>query len=84
MIKLVSDLRQVGGFILVLRFPPPDRHDITEILLKMAFSTINLPPQVFLSETLYLQETHTLFVFHKTDIKFTNDMFWTQTKERIL
>ena len=43
-IKFVSDLRQVGGF---LRFPSPiDRHDITEILLKMALSTIN--------QTLYL------------------------------
>ena len=39
-IKYVSDLRQVGGF---LRFLPPiklDRHDITEILLKMALNTI--------------------------------------------
>jgi hypothetical protein len=37
MIKFVSDLRQVGGFLRVLRFPPPiktDRHDITEKLLK--------------------------------------------------
>ena len=43
-IKFVSDLRQVGGFLRVLRFPPPiklhDRHDITEILLKVALSTI--------------------------------------------
>ena len=34
-IKFVSDLRQVGGFLRVLRFPPPkknDRHDITEIV----------------------------------------------------
>ena len=37
-IKFVSDLRQVGGF---LRFPPP-HHDITEIVLKVAFNTINL------------------------------------------
>jgi hypothetical protein len=46
-IKFVSDLRQIGGFLLVLRFPPPlklhDRHDITEILLKMALNTINQP-----------------------------------------
>jgi hypothetical protein len=31
--KLVSDLRQVGGFLRVLRFPPPmktDRHDVVE------------------------------------------------------
>ena len=42
-IKFISDLRQVGDFLRVLRFPPPiktDRHDITEILLKVAFNTI--------------------------------------------
>ena len=41
-IKFVSDLRQVGGF---LRSPvsstnKTDRHDITEILLKVALNTI--------------------------------------------
>jgi hypothetical protein len=42
-IKFVSDLQQVGGF---LRGPPvsstnkTDRHDITEILLKVALNTI--------------------------------------------
>ena len=39
-----SDLWQVGGFLLILRFPPPiklTRHDITEILLKVALNTIN-------------------------------------------
>jgi hypothetical protein len=44
MIKFVSDLRQVGGF-----FPgtpvsfknKADRHNITEILLKVALNTIN-------------------------------------------
>jgi small-conductance mechanosensitive channel len=38
-IKFVSDLRQVGGFSpLTLGFPTnkSDRHDITEILLKVA------------------------------------------------
>ena len=38
-IKFVSELRQVGGFLRVLRFSSTnktDRHDITEILLKMA------------------------------------------------
>jgi hypothetical protein len=42
MIKFVSDLRHVGGF---LRFPPSiklsDLHDIREILLKVALNTIN-------------------------------------------
>jgi hypothetical protein len=39
-IKNVSDLRQVVDF---LRFPPPqktDRHDITNILLKVALNTM--------------------------------------------
>jgi hypothetical protein len=42
-IKLVSDLRQVGGILRVLRFAPSkknDLHDITEILLKVALNTI--------------------------------------------
>jgi hypothetical protein len=37
-----SDLRQVGEFLRVLRFPPPnktDRYDIDEILLKVAVVT---------------------------------------------
>jgi hypothetical protein len=37
MIKFVSDLRQVGGFLRVLRFPPTnktDSHNIAEILFE--------------------------------------------------
>jgi hypothetical protein len=44
MIKFVSDLRQVGGFspgTPVSSTNKTDRHDITEILLKVALSTIN-------------------------------------------
>jgi hypothetical protein len=43
-IKFVSDLKQVSGFLRVLLFPPPiktDSHDITEILLKVELNTIN-------------------------------------------
>jgi hypothetical protein len=43
----VSDLRQVGGFLRVLRFPPSiktDRHNITEELLKVALNTISHKP----------------------------------------
>ena len=44
MIKFVSDLRQIGGFLRVLRFPPPIKliatNDIAEILLKVALNTI--------------------------------------------
>ena len=41
--KSVSALRQVGGFLRVLQVPPPIKltaNDITEILLKMALNTI--------------------------------------------
>jgi hypothetical protein len=34
----------VGGFLMVFRFPPPkktDRHDIAEILVKVALNTFN-------------------------------------------
>ena len=48
-VKFVSDLGLVGGFLRVLRFPPPkqtDRHDITQIWLKVALNTITLPPPI--------------------------------------
>ena len=44
-IKSVSDLRQVGGFLLgtpVSSTNNSDRHDIAEILLKMVLNTITL------------------------------------------
>ena len=40
-IKFVSDLQLVGDFHQVLRFPPPDHNETTEILLKVAIITIN-------------------------------------------
>ena len=47
-IKFVSDLRQISGFLLVLRFPPPIKfsYNITEILLKVALNTINHKPVI--------------------------------------
>ena len=42
-IKLVSDLRQVVGFLRILRFPPPIKLTATiynEILLKVSLNTI--------------------------------------------
>jgi hypothetical protein len=42
----VSDLRQVGGFLLVPLVSSTnkaDRHNTTEILLKVALNTINQP-----------------------------------------
>ena len=43
-VKFVTDLLQVSGFFLVLRFPPPINlyHNITEILLKVALNTLTL------------------------------------------
>jgi hypothetical protein len=45
-IKFVSDLRQVGGFLRIFRFPPTknksDSHDITELLLNVALNIITL------------------------------------------
>jgi hypothetical protein len=41
-IKFVSDLQQVYGFLWILWFPPPIKHhhNITEILLKVALNNI--------------------------------------------
>ena len=46
-IKFISDLRQVGCFHWALWFPPPnntDRHDVTEIWLKVTFKHRNPNP----------------------------------------
>ena len=42
-IKFVSDLRQLGGFLWVLFFSTDktEHHDITEILLRVALSTLS-------------------------------------------
>ena len=56
-IKFVGDLRQMGGFLQALLFPPPnktDNHDITEILLKVALNTIILILKQWSSKCLYL------------------------------
>ena len=52
MIKFVSDLRQVGGFPspLVSSTNKTDRHDITEISLKMALNTIKPTNTVVLKD----------------------------------
>ena len=42
-IKYVSDLRQIDGLHRVLQFPPQtDRHDISELLLKVALNSLSL------------------------------------------
>jgi hypothetical protein len=58
----VSDLRQVGGLLRVLRFPPPKKLTatiwLTELLLKVALNTITLT----LSSSLF---TFWLFNYHQ-------------------
>ena len=52
LMKFVCDLRKVGGFLQVLRFPPPiktDGHDKIEILLKVTLNTITLILNVSIS-----------------------------------
>jgi hypothetical protein len=44
-IKFVSDLRQVGGFLRVSSTNKTDRHYVTEILLKVALNTTAPHPQ---------------------------------------
>jgi hypothetical protein len=57
MIKFVSDLCQVGGFspgTLVSSTNKTDRHDITEILLKVALNTITSLRRLVLPLMAYL------------------------------
>ena len=59
--KLVSDLQQVSGFLWVLPISyaiKTDRHDITEILLKVALKTI------------YQNQNQTMFVIVMPYIDF--------------
>ena len=46
-IKFVSDLRQVIGFLQVSTNNKTDRHNITKILLKVALNTITLSVTLF-------------------------------------
>ena len=68
----VSDLRQVGVF-----FPRPpvsstnktDRHDVTEILLKVALNTIKQTNKTFFFA--YLPESQIKINFHLSESSFT-------------
>ena len=68
MIKFVNDLQQVDGFLRVLRCPPQietDRHDITEILLKMVLSTCTINKQALIFIGLLLLHLIFIFKLHK-------------------
>ena len=54
MIKFVNDLRQVGGFLWVLRFPPPIKFTakiLTEIMLKVALNAITLTLIIYITSS---------------------------------
>jgi len=55
--NFVSDLRQFGGFLQVLRFNKTDRHDIAEIALKVALKTITLSLTITLQTIRHSENT---------------------------
>ena len=70
-IKLVSDLRQVGGFIPgtpVSSTNKTDHHDMTEILLKVALNTINQTNQ-----TQNRQRSHMYLCLKEDNISFNDN-----------
>jgi hypothetical protein len=76
-IKLFWDLRQVGGFLKgtpVSSINKTDRHDITEILLKVALNTINinLRPwvRILLDIGVISEMLVHLYVFNKATMKY--------------
>ena len=76
-IKFVSNLRQAGGFLWVLRFPPTnktDRHDVTEILLKVVLNTITHNPTYYDAKinstfNLFMNSASSVFAKNKTNLK---------------
>ena len=58
--KFVNDQRQVGGFLWLLRFPPPIKltssvYIVAEILLKVTLNTINITNPMI---CIYIQQTN--------------------------
>ena len=81
-IKFISDLWQVGGFLRVLRFhatKKTDRHNITEILLKVVLNTIAITPikngvTLFFFLRQYLMGDHLEKVVHDSMTKCLTKM----------
>ena len=81
-VKFVSDLRQVGGFLSVLQFPPPIKqlHNIAEILLKVALATITPNPKQSCLDIYFLLNSHFLLMLNPFVVVFFLDGRWkTQT-----
>jgi hypothetical protein len=71
-IKFVSDVPQVGSFLLVLQFPPP-RHYITEILLKVALNNITLTTISIIFFLPKSQSVSILTLFYGQEDNYTPD-----------
>ena len=76
-IKFVSDMWQVGGFLWLLRFPPPTKL-IAEILLKVALNTITLTLCVFILKCVYSNNvgfttTYAISAYHHWCCEFESD-----------
>ena len=85
MIKFVSDLRHVGGFspgIPLSSTKKADRHDIAEILSKVALSNINQTKPF--AQYLFDLGTQNLHVMINSDTKLTSDEQNIKFREQIL
>ena len=60
----MSDLRQVSGFLLGFR------HDIAEILLKVALNTLNIGEHIFVKSVVYVLQTHTTLLIAIGSVEF--------------
>ena len=76
-IKFLSDLRQVSGFLWVLQFPSlikkkkKDRHEITGLLLKVALNTITLTDLHITIVDSSIQKQYTYIYIYNTVIHRT-------------
>ena len=70
-IKFVSDLRQIGSFLPVSSTNKTDRHDITEILLKVVLNIMTPNPSFSDCSILSIQRQRSdLFIWNVCPISF--------------
>ena len=80
-IKFVSDLQQFSPSSPVYSTNKTDRHNVTEILLKVVLNTINLTLTLYLMISIKSNKEHLYILFIKhnkkiTDTRWTQMIFW--------